>query len=57
MSTISFPNNKTLAPTRNLDRVMGKTFMTVGVEEKVREPISYNEFLRVRTEGLEEIVY
>lgn len=44
-------------PTRNLQKVMGKQFVTVDVEEKVGEAISPSEFSRVKTGTVEEIVY
>lgn len=54
---ILIPINKELVPTRNLQKVMGKHFMAVNVEEKVGEAISPQEFSRVRTGTVEEIVY
>ena len=55
--SIFIPVNKELVPTRNLQKVMGKQFMAVNVEERVGEAISPAEFSRVRTGTVEEIVY
>jgi hypothetical protein len=41
--------NKELVPTRNLQKVMGKQFTAVDMEEKVGEAISPEQFSRVKT--------
>lgn len=54
---ILIPINKELVPTRNLQKVIGKQFVTVDMEERVGEAISPAEFSRVKTGTVEEIVY
>ena len=44
--------NKELVPTRNLQKVMGKQFTAVDMEEKIGEAISPEEFSRVKTRNV-----
>lgn len=50
--------DKQLTPTHNLQRIQGKTFKAVDVEEKVFEPITPEQFsCMVHTGQREQVVY
>ena len=51
------PIDKELIPTHNIQRVAGKQFLAVDMEEKVGDPISQEEFSRCKVGSVEEIVY
>lgn len=40
--------NKELVPTRNIQKVLGKKFTAVDVNEKVREALSPEQFSKMR---------
>lgn len=51
------PFEKQLVPTGNIQRIIGKKFTPVDVNERVGEPLTPEQFNMKRRGGVEEIVY
>jgi hypothetical protein len=40
-----------------MEKVAGKRFVAVDIEERVGKALTQEEFRRIKTQGIEEIVY